>query len=114
VQPSQTAGTAASSGGAGGAVLAITAGATEQGQFHPLANRKIWVMKGSADIALLDAGFTQNPYGSIMYHFMTACRQKATECQKGAERNRSAVGGVRAHGRYRASAHDAAATRSLL
>ena len=40
-------------------------------------------MKGSADIALLDAGFTQNPYGSIMHHFMMACRKNTPECQKG-------------------------------
>jgi hypothetical protein len=70
-------------GGGGGAVLDLTAGTTMQGQFQPLANRKIWVMKGSADMALIDGGFTQTPYGSIMHHFMTACRQKTPECQKG-------------------------------
>jgi hypothetical protein len=81
-----TAGPPASSArpvGAGGAVLDITAGATEQGQFYPLANRKIWVMKGSADTALIDGGFTQTPYGSIMGNFMIACRQKTPQCQKG-------------------------------
>ena len=51
--------------------------------WQPLANRKIWVMKGSADMALIDGGFTQTPYGSIMHHFMTACRQMTPECQKG-------------------------------
>ena len=99
--------TTTSGGGAGGAVLDITAGTTEQGQFHPLANRKIWVMKGSTDMALIDGGFTQTPYGSIMHHFMTACRQKTPECQRGlAAIEAKTAGSVRtdAMGRARTSA----------
>ena len=99
--------TATPGGSAGGAVLDITAGTTMQGQFRPLANRKVWVMKGSADMALIDGGFTQNPYGTIMHHFMTACRQKTPECQKGlAAIEAKTAGSVRtdATGRARTSA----------
>ncbi|HQR72675.1 MAG TPA: hypothetical protein PLE54_18890 [Burkholderiaceae bacterium] len=70
-------------GGTSGAVLDITAGVTDNGHFQPVVGREIWVIKGSADMALIDGGFSSNPYGSIMHNFMIACRQKQPECQRG-------------------------------
>jgi hypothetical protein len=67
-----------------GAVLEITALVRlKNGKSRPMPNRGIWVMKGSADSALIDGGFSQTPDGSILHHFMVACRQRTPECQRG-------------------------------
>ena len=82
--PAAGASNRASSAGAapGGAVLDVTAGTTEKsGQFHPEAVREIRVMKGSADMALIDGGFRS--YGGAMHGFMLACTQHTPDCQKG-------------------------------
>jgi hypothetical protein len=68
--------------GSGGAVLDVTAGTTgKSGQFQPEAGREIRVMKGSADMALIDGGFRS--YGGAMHGFMLACTQHTPDCQKG-------------------------------
>ena len=71
-------------GSAGGAVLNLTAGAIDKsGQFHPVVGREIWVMKGSADMALISGGLQSTPYRSVMHNFMIACKQHSLDCQKG-------------------------------
>jgi hypothetical protein len=68
-------------GAAGGAVLDLTAGVTDKsGQYHPEAGREIRVMKGSADMALIDGGFKS--YGGPMHSFMIACTQNTPDCHK--------------------------------
>ena len=71
-------------GASGGAILNLTAGANDHaGQFQPLPAHALWVMKGSADMALIDGGLRQSPYGSMMHTFMDACKQHTPDCQKG-------------------------------
>lgn len=75
---------AEANGGAGAAVLALTAGATERpGQFTPVVGRDVWVLKGSADTALIRGGLQSSPDGSVMHNFMLACQRHSSDCQKG-------------------------------
>jgi len=75
---------ASGGGAAGGAILNLTAGANDHsGQFQPLPAHALWVMKGSADMALIDGGFRQAPGASMMHSFMVACQQHTADCQKG-------------------------------
>jgi hypothetical protein len=69
---------------AGPAVLTLRAGATEAaGQFTPAAGRDVWVMKGSADTALIRGGLQSSPEGNVMHNFMVACQQRTPTCQQG-------------------------------
>ena len=71
-------------GGGGTAVLTLTAGATDRpGQFTPAAGRDVWVLKDSADAALIRGGLQSSPDGSAMHNFMLACRRHTPDCQKG-------------------------------
>jgi hypothetical protein len=71
-------------GGGGAAVLTLTAGATGRpGQFTPAAGRDVWVLKDSADAALIRGGLESSPDGSVMHNFMLACRRHAPDCQRG-------------------------------
>jgi hypothetical protein len=69
---------------AGGAVLSLTAGATEgPGRFTPVVGREVWVLRGTADMALVRSGLQPTPDGTVMHHFMVACQHRAPECRKG-------------------------------
>jgi hypothetical protein len=85
VRAGSAAATAATRGdGAGAAMLALTANANEApGQFTPAVGRDVWVLKGSADMALIRGGLQSSRDGSVMHNFMLACQRHAPQCQQG-------------------------------
>lgn len=71
-------------GGAGGAILALEAGVAERpGQVTPVVGRDMWVLRGSADMALIRGGLQSTPDGSVMHNFWLACQRRTPDCQKG-------------------------------
>lgn len=66
------------------ATLQLTAGVTlSPGQYTPATGKEVWLLRGSADMALIHAGFTSSSNASVMHNFMVACQQHRPACDKG-------------------------------
>jgi len=65
----------------GDAILALKAGSTgASGQFMPIVQNQVWVLKGPVEKALLDAGMRSK---QLMRDFLLACSSSTPECQSG-------------------------------
>jgi len=65
----------------GDAVLALKAGSSEaSGQFMPIVQNQVWVLKGPVEKAMLDAGIRST---HLMRDFVLACAGSTPQCQAG-------------------------------
>jgi len=65
----------------GDAILALKAGATEaSGQFMPIVQNQVWVLRGPVEKAMLDAGMRST---HLMRDFILACTGSTPQCQAG-------------------------------
>src|SRR5262249_22370658 len=63
------------------AILALKAGSTEtSGQFMPITQNRVWVLKGPAEKAMLDAGMRST---HLMRDLILACASSTPQCQVG-------------------------------
>jgi len=48
-----------------------------------VAGRKVWILKGDPQAALIKAGLTSTPYGTVLQNWMRACQKKEQACATG-------------------------------
>ena len=59
----------------------LTVGATSS--TDNVAGRKLWVLKTDPQFALIRAGLTSTPYGTVLQNWMRACEKKDQKCLAG-------------------------------
>ena len=74
-------GTAAGSRSGTAGVLVLAVGATSS--TDKVAGRKLWVLKSDPNFALIKAGLTSTPYGTVLQNWMRACEKKEQSCMTG-------------------------------
>jgi len=72
-----SAGSQAKSGGA----LLLTVGASSS--TDKVVGRKLWVLKTDPQFALIKAGLTSTPYGTVLQNWMRACEKRDQTCVNG-------------------------------
>ena len=72
-----SAGSQAKSGGA----LLLTVGASSS--TDKVVGRKLWVLKTDPQFALIKAGLTSTPYGTVLQNWMRACEKRDQTCFNG-------------------------------
>jgi hypothetical protein len=75
--PAPSAGSQAKAGG----VLNLSVNATSS--HDNVAGRKLWVLKTDPQFALINAGLTSTPYGSVLQNWMRACQKRDQVCATG-------------------------------
>ena len=66
-----------------GGVLTFAVGATSSSD--NVAGRKLWVLKSDPQFALIKAGLTSTPYGTVLQNWMRACDKREKACTTGAQ-----------------------------
>jgi len=82
--PANVANTAPAASGSksgSGSVLVLAVGATSS--TDKVAGRKLWVLKSDPNFALIKAGLTSTPYGTVLQNWMRACEKKDQACMTG-------------------------------
>jgi hypothetical protein len=72
---------AAGSNAGSGGVLMLAVGATSS--TDKVAGRKLWVLKTDPQFALIRAGLTSTPYGTVLQNWMRACDKRDQACFTG-------------------------------
>lgn len=72
---------AAGSRSASNGVLTLAVGATSS--TDKVAGRKFWVLKTDPQFALIKAGLTSTPYGTVLQNWMRACEKRDQTCATG-------------------------------
>jgi hypothetical protein len=80
VAPAASAATSASQASAQG-VLTLSASALSP--HDTVSARKFWILKGDPQVALIKAGVTSTPYGTVLQNWMRACEKKQPLCFTG-------------------------------
>jgi hypothetical protein len=79
--PATAAAAAAPPRAATGGVLELSVGALSASD--KIAGRKLWVLKGDPQFALIKGGLTSTPDGSVLQNWMRACDRKDQACAAG-------------------------------
>jgi hypothetical protein len=66
-----------------GGVLTLSVGAASS--TDNIAGRKLWVLKADPQLALIKAGLTSTPYGTVLQNWMRACQKRDQACATGAQ-----------------------------
>jgi hypothetical protein len=74
-----TAGSASQPGTQGVLSLSVSALSSHD----TVAGRKFWILKGDPQVALIKAGLTSTPYGTVLQNWMRACEKKQQPCATG-------------------------------
>jgi hypothetical protein len=75
---------AVAAGTPSGAVLSLSVTSPLPGS-TTLAGRKLWVLKGDAQMALIKGGLQSTPDGTVLQNWMRACQSRTPACQQGAQ-----------------------------